>query len=194
MSANARRRSASASARSRTSTAAKARKSACACSSDSATRPSPPPTFRAMRWKTLVERALAMAAEAPEDQYAGLAPKRCCSAATGRPRPRRWRRSRSGRAQGARAGRRRCGAARRGCHQSSGGAAPRLGLHHLRDRHQRRLRRPDPRHRLQQFGSVVAGEGATMQRDYAWHSARHLADLEAPEEIGRAPPSARSPA
>ena len=32
--------------------------------------------------------------------------------------------------------------------------------------------------------SVVAGEGASMQRDYGWHSARHLADLEAPEEIG----------
>jgi PmbA protein len=33
--------------------------------------------------------------------------------------------------------------------------------------------------------SVVAGEGATMQRDYAWHSARHLDDLEAAREIGR---------
>jgi len=32
--------------------------------------------------------------------------------------------------------------------------------------------------------SVVAGEGASMQRDYGWHSARHLADLEAPEVIG----------
>ena len=32
--------------------------------------------------------------------------------------------------------------------------------------------------------SVIAGEGATMQRDHAWHSARHLADLEAAEEIG----------
>lgn len=32
--------------------------------------------------------------------------------------------------------------------------------------------------------SVVAGEGAAMQRDYAWHSARYLADLEAPEAIG----------
>ena len=32
--------------------------------------------------------------------------------------------------------------------------------------------------------SVVAGEGAGMQRDYAWRSARHLADLPAPEEIG----------
>jgi PmbA protein len=33
--------------------------------------------------------------------------------------------------------------------------------------------------------SVVAGEGSTMQRDYAFHSARHLADLEEPEAIGR---------
>jgi PmbA protein len=32
--------------------------------------------------------------------------------------------------------------------------------------------------------SVVAGEGASMQRDYGWHSARHLADLEPPEDIG----------
>lgn len=32
---------------------------------------------------------------------------------------------------------------------------------------------------------VVAGEGAGMQRDHAWHSARHAADLEDSEEIGR---------
>jgi PmbA protein len=32
---------------------------------------------------------------------------------------------------------------------------------------------------------VVAGEGARMQRDYASHSARHLEDLESTEEIGR---------
>ncbi|HET9811452.1 MAG TPA: metallopeptidase TldD-related protein [Sphingomicrobium sp.] len=32
---------------------------------------------------------------------------------------------------------------------------------------------------------VIAGEGSAMQRDSAWHSARHLADLDAPEEIGR---------
>ncbi|MFO1238973.1 MAG: metallopeptidase TldD-related protein [Sphingomonadaceae bacterium] len=34
--------------------------------------------------------------------------------------------------------------------------------------------------------SVLAGEGGGMQRDYAYHSARHLADLEAPLDIGRA--------
>ena len=33
--------------------------------------------------------------------------------------------------------------------------------------------------------SVLAGEGATMQRDYAWHSARHFGDLEPAEAIGR---------
>jgi len=33
--------------------------------------------------------------------------------------------------------------------------------------------------------SVVAGEGSAMQRDYAYRSARHLGDLEAAEAIGR---------
>ncbi|MDO6413807.1 TldD/PmbA family protein [Sphingomonas sp. BIUV-7] len=33
--------------------------------------------------------------------------------------------------------------------------------------------------------SVIAGEGSGMQRDYGYHSSRHFADLEAPEEIGR---------
>jgi len=32
--------------------------------------------------------------------------------------------------------------------------------------------------------SVVAGEAGAMQRDYAWHSARHAADLEAPQDVG----------
>lgn len=32
---------------------------------------------------------------------------------------------------------------------------------------------------------VIAGEGAAMQRDHAWHSARHLADLDPAESIGR---------
>ncbi|HYX45935.1 MAG TPA: metallopeptidase TldD-related protein [Sphingomicrobium sp.] len=32
---------------------------------------------------------------------------------------------------------------------------------------------------------MIAGEGATMQRDYAGHSARYLEDLESPAEIGR---------
>lgn len=32
--------------------------------------------------------------------------------------------------------------------------------------------------------SVIAGEGADMQRDYAWHSARHASDLEDAATIG----------
>ena len=32
---------------------------------------------------------------------------------------------------------------------------------------------------------VVAGEGSTMQRDYATHSARHLEDLDGPSKLGR---------
>jgi len=32
---------------------------------------------------------------------------------------------------------------------------------------------------------VIAGDGATMQRDYASQSARHMADLDTPVEIGR---------
>lgn len=33
--------------------------------------------------------------------------------------------------------------------------------------------------------SVVAGSDKAMERDYAWHTARHRADLDAPEEVGR---------
>ena len=33
--------------------------------------------------------------------------------------------------------------------------------------------------------SVVAGEGAAMQRDHSWHSVRHCDDLDPPELIGR---------
>jgi PmbA protein len=33
--------------------------------------------------------------------------------------------------------------------------------------------------------SVIAGEGARMQRDYAYHSVRHFADLDAADVIGR---------
>ena len=33
--------------------------------------------------------------------------------------------------------------------------------------------------------SVIAGEGRSMQRDHAWHSAHHLSDLDHAAEIGR---------
>jgi len=33
--------------------------------------------------------------------------------------------------------------------------------------------------------AVIAGEGGGMQRDHEWHSARHLADLESADAVGR---------
>jgi PmbA protein len=33
--------------------------------------------------------------------------------------------------------------------------------------------------------SVIAGEGSSMQRDHAWHSVRHLEDLDSAADIGR---------
>lgn len=33
--------------------------------------------------------------------------------------------------------------------------------------------------------AVIAGDGATMQRDHSWHSAHHLEDLESASQIGR---------
>lgn len=33
--------------------------------------------------------------------------------------------------------------------------------------------------------TVIAGEGSTMQRDSAWHGARYLEDLDAPDEVGK---------
>ena len=33
--------------------------------------------------------------------------------------------------------------------------------------------------------AVVAGKGGSMQRDHFWHGARHLSDLDSPEQIGR---------
>lgn len=33
--------------------------------------------------------------------------------------------------------------------------------------------------------TMIAGEGPSMQRDHAWHSTRHLLDLDDPEAIGR---------
>jgi PmbA protein len=35
------------------------------------------------------------------------------------------------------------------------------------------------------FASVIAGDGPTMQRDHDWHSTRHLDDLDGAAEIGR---------
>ena len=135
--------------------------------------------------ETLVDRGLAMAAEAPEDQYAGLAPEELLFRGTavdldiddgGDPDPAELKaralaaedvaRSVEGitNSNGASAS---ASASIFAVATSTGfsGATRATGYSNS--------------------ASVVGGEGSTMQRDYAWHSARHLSDLEAPEDIGR---------
>lgn len=132
----------------------------------------------------LVDRALAMAAEAPEDQFAGLAPEELLlkTAAPnldlddgGDPDPASLRARALATEDAARAvagvtnsngGSASASASTFAIATSAGfsGAARATGY--------------------SCSASVVAGAGAGMQRDYAWHSARHLSDLEGTEEIG----------
>ena len=71
-----------------------------------------------------------------------------------------------------------------GVTNSSGGSAGALGLH----RRARDIAGFAGAYRSTGHScsaGVIAGEGAGMQRDYAWHSARHLEDLDEAEAIGR---------
>ena len=132
----------------------------------------------------LVERALAMAAEAPEDPYAGLAPDTLLHRGE---LP--FLDSEDGQEPTAAALRATALAAEQvalgvpGVTNSSGGSASAsastvalatsAGF--------------TGAYRTSGYGcsvAVVAGEGAGMQRDHAWHSARHLEDLELAEVIG----------
>jgi PmbA protein len=132
----------------------------------------------------LVERALAMAAEAPEDRYAGLAPEDMLFRGEpadldlddgGDPDPAALRERALAAEDAAR------GVA--GVTNSNGGSASAsastfaIATSHGFSGATRATG-------YSNSASVVAGEGAAMQRDYGWHSARHLSDLEAPEEIG----------
>ena len=134
----------------------------------------------------LVGRVLAMAGEAPEDPYAGLAPAELLM--TGAvARPRQLGRGRAGSGGAAEPAR-----WRRKARRSPSRASPTATAAMPRPRH-RPSRSPPatafpapiaPRgHSCS--ASVVAGEGSAMQRDHAWHSARHAEDLEDPAEIGR---------
>ena len=135
--------------------------------------------------ETLVERCLAMAREAPEDPYAGLAP--AALLATGE---RHQLDLSDGMEPDAEALRERALEAERaalavaGVTNSSGAGssvsgttialatsggfsgAYRTGTHGV-------------------AAGVIAGAGSAMQRDHAWHSVRYLTDLDAAEEIGR---------
>lgn len=132
----------------------------------------------------LVERCLAMAREAPEDPYAGLAPAHLLhsgdtpviDADDGRdPAPAELR-SRALEAELA-------GRSVAGVTNSSGaGASASASTVALATSHGF-----SGAYRSTGYGcsaAMVAGEGAAMQRDHAWHSARHLDDLERAEDIG----------
>ena len=133
----------------------------------------------------LVERCLAMAREAPEDPYAGLAPDELLHRGEApfldvvdphEPSPEQLRQRALAAEDSARAV--------EGVTNSSGAGASASGATVA-------LATSggfSGAYQTTSHGcsaSVLAGEGATMQRDYAWHSARHLSDLESAVTIGR---------
>lgn len=132
----------------------------------------------------LVDRALAMAAEAPEDRFAGLAPEELLFRGDpadldlddgGDPDPAELK-ERALAAEDAARG-------VEGVTNSNGASASAsASIFAFATSHG--FSGATRATGYSSSASVVAGEGSTMQRDHAWHSARHLADLEAPEDIG----------
>ena len=132
----------------------------------------------------LVERSLAMAAEAPGDPYAGLAPEELLFRGEpanldlddgGDPDPDHLRERALAAEEAARSV--------NGVTNSNGGSAS-ASASTVAIATSNGFSGATRATGYSNSASVVAGEGASMQRDYGWHSARHLADLEAPEEIG----------
>jgi PmbA protein len=133
----------------------------------------------------LVERCLAMAREAPEDPYAGLAPPECLlagdvpnvdcdDALEPDSQALRARALDTERAALAVAGVTNSSGASASASANSIALATSGGFAGA--------------YRTSGHGcsaTVVAGEGASMQRDHAWHGTRYLEDLEAAELIGR---------
>ena len=125
----------------------------------------------------LVERALAMAAKVPEDAYAGLAPEELLfrgQAANldiddgGDPDPAKLKDRALAAEDTARAVE---GIA------NSGGASASASASIFAIATSHGFSGVTRATGYSNSVSVVAGEGSIMQRDYAWHSARHLADL-----------------
>ncbi|WP_338446604.1 metallopeptidase TldD-related protein [Pelagerythrobacter marensis] len=133
----------------------------------------------------LAERAVAMARAAPEDPYAGLAAEECLDRgaapaldledAVG-PDPACLRRRAEAAEDAARA--------TTGVTNSEGASASfGRSLFALATSHGFARAYGATHHAI--GAAAIGGSGAGMQRDYAQRSARHLADLPAPEEIGR---------
>ena len=133
----------------------------------------------------LVERALAMAAEAPEDEYAGLAPDELLQrgelppldADDGQdPDPAELRARALAAEQAA--------LAIPGVANSSGGSAS-ASASSIALATSAGFSGAYRASGYSCSATMIAGEGAGMQRDHAWHSARHLEDLDSAEDIGR---------
>jgi len=133
----------------------------------------------------LVERALAMAAQAPEDEYAGLAPDKLLQrgdlppldADDGQdPDPAELRARALAAEQAA--------LAVPGVTNSSGGSAS-ASAASIALATSAGFAGAYRASGYSCSATMIAGEGAGMQRDHAWHSARHLEDLDSAEDIGR---------
>ncbi|MBB6124206.1 TldD/PmbA family protein [Sphingobium subterraneum] len=134
---------------------------------------------------TLVDRCVAMAKEAPEDDYAGLAPQDLLLrgrvpgldlADHADPEPAELRERALAVEEAARAV--------PGVTNSEGGGASKGRTQvALVTSHGFANSYATTSHGT--WASVLAGEGASMQRDHASHSVRHLVDIEDPEDIGR---------
>jgi PmbA protein len=135
--------------------------------------------------RALVERGMAMAAEAPEDPYAGLAPDTLLHTGPDAPidsvdatdlDPQQMRAMALAAEDAARAV--------PGVTNSSGGSAGSSAAV-LALATSAGFSGAYASTGYSCSAGVIAGEGASMQRDYASHSVRHFADLDGPEEIGR---------
>jgi PmbA protein len=141
--------------------------------------------FSSASLDTLVERALAMAGQAPEDEYAGLAPAELLERGQppfldafdpNEPDPAALKARALSAENAARAV--------PGVTNSSGASGGASGsILALATSHGFSGAYASTGH--SGSAGVIAGEGSTMQRDHAWHSARHLADLDDAEAIGR---------
>ncbi len=132
----------------------------------------------------LVERAFAMAGEAPEDPFAGLAPEEMLFRGDpadldlddgGDPDPAELR---SVALEAEDAARAVAGVT----NSNGGGASASASSFALATSHG--FSGASRATGYSVSASVVAGEGSGMQRDYGWHSARHRADLEGASDIG----------
>ena len=132
----------------------------------------------------LVDRAYAMAGEAPEDQYAGLAPEELLFRGEpadldlddgGDPDPSELRSVALEAEDAARAV--------TGVTNSNGGSAS-ASASSFAVATSHGFAGASRATGYSVSASVVAGEGSGMQRDYGWHSARHRSDLEDAADIG----------